>query len=107
MANFKGIFKVGGIDGQCIQYAQGDIVYKNGEAYIASRAPDLCKSPEHKLSGWEPLVSERAGTTVTFFSSTTPPSRVSQGDEWWDPTTGKLYKYYISTANIEQWVEIY
>ena len=106
MANFKGIFKVSGVDGQCIQYAEGDIVYKKGEAYIAERAPDLCKSPEHKLSGWQPLTSERAGTTVTFFSSTTPPSRVVLGDEWWDPSTAKLYKYIID-ENSEQWVQIY
>ena len=106
MANFKGIFKVSGVDGQCIQYAEGDIVYKKGEAYIAERAPDLCKSPEHKLSGWQPLTSERAGTTVTFFSSSTPPSRVVFGDEWWDPSTAKLYKYIIDT-NSEQWVQIY
>ena len=38
MANFKGIFHVSDISGQCIQYARGDIVYKNGEAYIAERA---------------------------------------------------------------------
>ena len=107
MANFKGIFRVSSADGQCIQYTQGDIVYKKGEAYIAERNPDLCTSPEHTLSGWKPLVSERAGRTVTFFSSTTPPSRVSEGDEWWDPNTGKLYKYYITTTNTEQWVEIY
>ena len=106
MANFKGIFRVSGADGNCIQYTQGDIVYKKGEAYIAERNPDLCTSPEHKLSGWQPLISERAGTTVTFFSSTTPPSRVSQGDEWWDPSTAKLYKYIIDT-NTEQWVQIY
>lgn len=106
MTNFKGIFKVSGIDGQCIQYAQGDIVYKKGEAYIASRDPDLCKSPEHTSSGWQPLISERTGTTVTFFSSVTPPNRVTLGDEWWDPSTAKLYKYIID-ENSEQWVQIY
>ena len=104
MANFKGIFRVSGADGQCVQYAQGDIVYKKGEAYIAERAPDLCTSPEHKLSGWQPLVSERTGTTVTFFSSITPPSRVSHGDEWFNINTAKLYKYIID-ENSEQWVE--
>ena len=106
MTNFKGIFKVSGVDGQCIQYAQGDIVYKKGEAYIAERAPDLCKSPEHTSSGWKPLVSEGTGTIVTFFNSITAPSRVSQGDEWWNPSTAKLYKYIIDT-NSEQWIQIY
>ena len=105
MANFKGIFHVSDISGQCIQYARGDIVYKNGEAYIAERAPDLCKSPEHKSSGWQPLASERSGTTVTFFNSIIPPKKVIQGDEWYNPDTGKMYKY-ISDANSEQWIEI-
>ena len=78
MANFKGIFKVSGIDGQCIQYAQGDIVYKNGEAYIAERAPDLCKSPEHTSSGWQPLVSEGTGVTgATGATGATGPQGVT------------------------------
>lgn len=106
MANFKGIFKVTDSSGECIQYSSGDIVYKNSEAYIASRAPDKCKSPEHKNSGWEHLINERAGTTVTFFNSTTPPSRVVQGDEWYDPSNGKIYKYIVDSDS-EQWVQIY
>lgn len=106
MTNTPKIFKVTDVSGNCIQYYKGDIVYKNGEAYIASRDPDLCKSPEHKNSGWEPLTSERAGTTVTFFNSTIPPSRVTQGDEWYNPDLGRLYKY-IKDNNSEQWVQIY
>lgn len=66
MINTPKIFKATDISGNCVQYSKGDIVYKNREAYIASRNPDLCKSPEHKNSGWEPLSSERTGTTVTF-----------------------------------------
>lgn len=106
MTNYPTIFKVTDASGNCIQYSKGDIVYKNGEAYIAFRDPDLCKSPEHKASGWEPLVNERSGTTVTFFNSSTPPSRVVQGDEWYNPVTGKLYKY-IKDDDSEQWVQIY
>ena len=106
MTNYPTIFKVTDASGNCIQYSKGDIVYKNGEAYIAFRDPDLCKSPEHKASGWKPLVNERSGTTVTFFNSTTPPSRVIQGDEWYDPNAGRLYKY-IKDGDSEQWVQIY
>ena len=106
MANVPVIFRVTDTSGNCIQYTEGDIVYKNGEAYIATRNPDLCKSPEHKGSGWEPLSNERNGTTVTFFNSITPPSRVVQGDEWYNPDTGKLYKYIVD-ANSEQWVQIF
>ena len=105
MADFPKIFKVTDASGNCIQYSKGDIVYKNGEAYIAVKNPDLCKSPEHKNSGWEPLASERSGKSVTFFNSTTPPTRVSQGDEWFNPNTGKLYKY-IFDSDGEQWIQI-
>jgi len=106
MANYGTIFKVVDPSGKCIQYSKGDIVYKNGEAYIAIRDPDLCKSPEHKNSGWEPLQNERNGTAVTFFNSTIPPSRIVQGDEWYNPDTGRLYKY-IKDNDSELWVQIF
>jgi len=106
MANFPTIFKVTDASGNCIQYAKGDVVYKNGEAYVASTTPVPCLSPEHKASGWQPLSSERTGTTVTFFNSTTPPSRVVQGDEWFNPNTGKIYKYILDTDG-EQWIQIF
>jgi hypothetical protein len=106
MTSFPNIFKTTDVSGNCIQYAKGDIVYRKGEAYVAIRTPDLCKSPEHKESGWQPLTSERTGTTVTYFSGITPPTRVTAGDEWFNPNTGKLYKY-IADANSEQWVQLY
>lgn len=106
MGNFKGIFKVSDASGECIQYYTNDIVYKNGEAYIAETDPQKCLSPEHKASGWKPLTNENRGTSVTFYNSTTPPIRVTQGDEWFDPSSGKLYKY-IFDADSEQWVQIF
>jgi hypothetical protein len=106
MASFRGIFKVADVSGNCIQYRVNDIVYVNGEAFIAERDPDLCKSPAHKFSGWKPLTNESSGTSVTFYNSETPPSRVVQGDEWFNPVTGKLYKY-ISDTDSEQWVQIF
>jgi hypothetical protein len=106
MTNSPEIFKATDKFGKCNQYTKGAIVYKNGEAYIATRDPVLCLSPEHKGSGWEPLSSERTGITVTYFSGSTPPSRVVPGDEWFNSNTGKLYKY-ISDADSEQWVQIY
>ena len=106
MGNFKGIFKVADASGTCIQYQENDIVYVDGEAYIAERIPDLCKSPRHKFSGWAPLTNERAGTSVTYYNSSTPPARVTEGDEWFDPNSGKLYKY-ITDSDGKQWVQIF
>jgi hypothetical protein len=106
MADFPNIFKVADSSGNCIQYTQGDIVYKNGKAYIAKRNPDICKSPEHIGSGWEPLSSDRTGVSVTYYTGSTPPSRVVPGDEWFNSDTGRLYKY-ISDTDSEQWVQIF
>lgn len=106
MASFPTIFKATDVSGNCVPYNKGDIVYRKGEAYIASRTPDLCKFPEHKGSGWEPLSSERQGVTVTYFTGTTPPARVTSGDEWFNSDTGKLYKYIVD-ADSEQWVQIF
>jgi len=106
MANFPSIFKATDVSGNCIQYQKGDIVYKNGEAYIATRDTTPCLSPKNKNSGWEPLTSERTGITVTYFSGTTPPSRVEPGDERFNPNTGHLYKY-IKDTDSEQWVQIF
>jgi hypothetical protein len=106
MANTPTIFRATDSLGKCLTYSKGDIVYKNGEAYIATRNTTPCLSPEHKNSGWEPLTSERTGITVTYFSGSTPPSRVMPGDEWFNPNTGKLYKY-IADTNSEQWVELF
>ena len=103
---FKGIYKATTPEGKCLSYNEGDIVFKNGEAYIATRDISVCLSPEHKSSGWKPLVSEIPATTVNFYNSTTPPSRVLQGDEWFNPTTRKLYNY-ISDTDSEQWVQIF
>jgi hypothetical protein len=43
MTSFKSIFKVTDGSGNCIQYAEGDIVYKNGEAYKIFMEVDKCR----------------------------------------------------------------
>ena len=110
MASFPPFFKVTDASGNCIQYSDGDVVYKNGKTYIAIRTPDLCKSPEHKGSGWVELSSVSGSTGgftggIQYFYSTTPPINPEEGDEWFEPETGKLYKY-IKDADSEQWVEL-
>jgi hypothetical protein len=103
---FKGIYKATTPEGKCLSYNEGDIVFKNGEAYIATRDISVCLSPEHKTSGWKPLTNESSGTSVTFYNSTTPPIRVTQGDEWFNPDSGILYKYIVDPTS-EQWVQIF
>jgi hypothetical protein len=94
-------FKATDPSGDCIQYSQGDIVVRNGKSYVAKIAPVLCLPPENKDSGWE-LVS----TTVTYYNSSTAPIGINPGDEWFNPDTGKLYKYIVD-ADSKQWVQIY
>lgn len=45
-----------------------------------------------------------SGGGITFTNSTTAPTSPTEGDQWFDPTTGTTYTY-ISDGNSSQWVE--
>lgn len=49
-------------------------------------------------------ISGVSGGGVVFTNSTTAPSSPSEGDQWFDPTTGTTYTY-ISDGDSNQWVE--
>lgn len=95
-------FKAVQPSGECTQYAKGDVVIRNNKTYIAIITPIPCLPPENKSSGWEQTSSS---TGVNYYNSTTTPTDIKEGDEWFNPNTGKLYKY-ISDTDSEQWVQI-
>ena len=111
MTNLPPYFKVSDASGKCIQYTQGDVVYKNGKTYVAITTPIPCKSPEHRDSGWAELSSVGGGTGgggtggIEYFYSTTAPANPTPGDQWFNPNTGKLY-VYIEDGDSSQWVEL-
>lgn len=47
----------------------------------------------------------QAGLTPGFYSQTTAPTGVKEGDEWYDESTGIFYRY-INDGDSSQWVEI-
>ena len=90
--------------GDCTQYSKGDVVVRNDITYIAKTTPILCLPPENKNSGWEPVSNQTV--SISFFNSISVPDNVKSGDEWFNPNTGKLYKYIVDVDSA-QWVEIY
>jgi hypothetical protein len=88
--------------GECKQYSKGDIVIRNNLTYIAKNTPIPCLPPENKNSGWEQTANPSG---INFYNSSTAPTEVKEGDEWFNPSTGKLYKYIIDSDS-EQWIQI-
>src|SRR5687767_3503642 len=46
-----------------------------------------------------------AGSTPAFYSQTTAPTGIKEGDEWYDESTGIFYRY-INDGSSSQWVEV-
>jgi hypothetical protein len=44
--------------------------------------------------------------SAAAFVSKTRPSPANDGDLWFDPEDGRLYRYYVDTDSTAQWVEI-
>jgi len=97
-------WKIKDDDGNFIRYKRGDVVLKNGKLYNAVRATTVEEgSPEHGLkAGWEELTEERIKKYTEMSSAPLDPT---VGDEWYDTSSGILYKY-IDDGTSTQWVEI-
>ena len=85
-------------------YTKGDVILKNGQTYVATRTTSVQDgSPEHGVkAGWRELLDNRS---ENYINSDTAPVNPSVGDEWYDTSVGKLFKY-IDDSNSKQWVEI-
>lgn len=103
--NFKGQYKAYTPNGVLIVYNKNDAVTYNGKTYIATKTLSQV-SPEHgEKSGWI-LFGGSATTGVQFYWGETAPSKPNIGDEWFNITTAKTYKY-LSDGDTDQWVNIY
>jgi hypothetical protein len=91
--------------GDCKQYAKGDMVIRGEKTYIAKDTPIPCLPPENKNSGWKE-VGPTEITSITCYNSTNAPETPNEGDEWFNPNTGRLYKYLKDTDS-SQWVQIF
>lgn len=102
--NLKGKYRTYDENGVLISYQKGDVVYYGGKTYVANK--NLTEtSPAHGENGGWSLLSGGSGS-VQFYWGSTSPLNPNIGDEWFNITTGKTYKYF-SDGDTEQWVNIY
>jgi hypothetical protein len=102
--NFKGNYKSHTPDGVLIQYSLGDVVFYSGQTYVATK-PIKDQSPAHgDSSGWQMLTS--GSSTIQFYWGAETPLTPNVGDEWFNTTNGRIYKY-LPDGDTEQWVNGY
>ena len=84
-------------------YNENDIVSKNGQLYIATRTTSVEDgSPEHgEKAGWKKFHENRI---KKYTEDSSAPINPIVGDEWYDTSSGILYKYVDDGTSI-QWVE--
>ena len=98
--NILGEFKSRTSVGTPKVYKKNDVVYLDGETFIASKTI-VGKSPILRESvGWISLARNQV-----FYESATDPVYAKAGDEWFDTTNGITYKR-ISDDNGNHWIEI-
>tara|TARA_Y100000310_G_scaffold262820_1_gene272634 strand:+ start:842 stop:1153 length:312 start_codon:yes stop_codon:yes gene_type:complete len=96
-------WKIKDDDGNFRIYARGDIVFKNGKMYVATRTTNVEDgSPEHgEKAGWKEHTDNRI---KKYTEGTSAPLDPIVGDEWYDTSNGILFKY-IDDETSTQWVE--
>ena len=96
---YRGDFRVNDKRGNHILYDRGDIVLYEGKTFIANKMVSGVFPSFDKEDRWYCL----AGNSI-FVQQTTPIGN-SSGDEWFNTSTGKIYRY-LKDGSGEQWVEI-
>lgn len=102
--NLKGTYRATDSNGVIITYQKNDVVLYKGKTYIANRTITETSPAHGERGGWS-LVSG-GSNPIQFYWGEKVPLQVNIGDEWFDTTTGKLFKY-VTDGNSEQWVNIY
>ena len=100
--NFVGEFEIRDNLGNVKSYTTGDVVVYENKQYIATE----------NTSGFSPLHGDRGGwkelnlsKSMNFTNSETQPEIATEGDHWFDSSSGKLY-IYIKDKDTEQWIEL-
>lgn len=102
--NLKGKYKTYDSNGRLLVYQKNDVVFYDDKTYVAIREVAET-SPAHGEQGGWALVT--AGSNpVQFFWGEELPQEANIGDEWFNTTTGRLYKF-LSDDDSDQWVNIY
>lgn len=102
--NLKGTYKTYDSSGLLIAYQKNDVVIYENKTYIAIRTVTET-SPAHGEAGGWALISG-GSRPVQFYWGQDKPDNVIIGDEWFNTTNGRVYKY-LADGDSEQWVNIY
>ena len=102
--NFKGNYKSHNTRGSLITYNKNDVVIYDGKSYIATKMLREISPAHGERGGW--ILFGGGSNSIQFYWGETPPVNANVGDEWFNVSTGKTYKY-ITDGNSEQWVNIY
>lgn len=98
--NPRGEWSMKDSTGKLILYKEGDQVSKDGFLYSAIRNTMGYSPDQGERAGWKKLNENRI---IKFTSGSNPPSEAYSGDEWFDTSTGTLYKYIVD-EDTSQWV---
>lgn len=102
--NFKGNYRSHDPNGILIEYGLGDVVFYSGKTYVATKVIKE-QSPAHgESSGWQLITG--ASSPIQFYWGSDIPLSPNIGDEWFNTTNGKIYKY-LPDGDTEQWVNTY
>ncbi|HAW80239.1 MAG TPA: hypothetical protein DCX27_11345 [Balneola sp.] len=96
---YRGEFRINDTKGSHLLYDRGDIVLYEGKTHIANENVSGVFPAFDKETRWYCL----AGNSV-FIQKETPLGG-NGGDEWFNSSTGKTYRY-LKDSSGEQWVEI-
>tara|TARA_B100001094_G_C18193042_1_gene808607 strand:- start:3954 stop:4274 length:321 start_codon:yes stop_codon:yes gene_type:complete len=100
--NPRGEWSMKDSSGKLVLYKEGDQVSKDGFLYSAIKNT-MGYSPEQgERAGWKKLNESRI---MNFTSGDTAPSNANLGDEWFDTSSGTLYKYIID-EDTSQWISL-
>tara|TARA_R110002051_G_scaffold28885_1_gene68011 strand:+ start:778 stop:1092 length:315 start_codon:yes stop_codon:yes gene_type:complete len=97
--NITGDFKSKSNSGTPKVYKKNDVVYLDGETYVASKT----------IIGNSPVLGESVGwvslsRNQVFYETDTIPLFAKAGDEWFHTSTGIQYKR-VSDDNGKHWIE--
>jgi len=99
---FVGDFRARNEFGKVKVYIGGDVVLYKGIKYLAIRNTSGYSPLHGERGGWEPLDST---VSMNFINSDTEPETPTEGDHWFDSSTGNLF-IYLKDKDTEQWVQL-
>lgn len=102
--NLKGNYKTYDSNGSLITYQKNDVVFYENKTYVAIRTVSETSPAHGENGGW--VLINGGSNPIQFYWGEEMPMNVNIGDEWFNTTNGRVYKY-LADNDSNQWVNIY